>query len=164
MMRKGSRQSSIGMNSPIRNQSVFTNILENVGFQTDLKSNPTSPLKSIIEIRNLKTNSVQETLICKFIKILLNCNQEDQNCCIIVIGDSTAIVHFILINVDLNDLILGHWYRFENIRSKMVNGFIYIVSDPFEFKHIEPDDPIVDQPINFNLNISNIEYQQYYYS
>ncbi|KAJ2994759.1 hypothetical protein HDV02_001335 [Globomyces sp. JEL0801] len=116
MMRKGSRQSSIGMNSPIRNQSVFTNILENVGFQTDLKSNPTSPLKSIIEI------------------------------------------------VDLNDLILGHWYRFENIRSKMVNGFIYIVSDPFEFKHIEPDDPIVDQPINFNLNISNIEYQQYYYS
>ncbi|KAJ3255450.1 hypothetical protein HK103_006267 [Boothiomyces macroporosus] len=73
-----------------------------------------------------------------------------------LIGDKTGVA-ILLLDEELE---VGFWYEFKNLKTIMMGGFIRLVLLPMEFEMIEPEDPVTDQKINFVFNVSNVEYEQ----
>lgn len=101
--------------------------------------------------------TIQATITVKVIDILISIESYHEGKCIkvssVLIGDKTAIgILEIIGDVQLstNDII-----ELRNIYARISFGFLRIRSSPFSAKTVETKEAF---PVNFGLNISEIEY------
>ena len=105
----------------------------------------------ITNIQDLKPETIQAKIV---VRCIANHEHGFQ------IADTTGSAFLYPTEQQQISLNIDHWYCIENIRSKMVNGFVRLCSDPWSVEILEPGDPAVDQIVQKRPNISLVEYVQ----